>query len=261
MDGVSKKQHAENLLIGLLIKNGITNMELKWYARQHLDEIDGIMSIFNKSNDREQRLFLTMHSLIAQDQSKKFLAYCQKEFKTVVIPDFNKEDIILLLTAFRHNPVFYSAAFTLCEDLKEGFKIADRQDKKNNITKYPLLNIKSPKISLAANAETSKIFIHEIDHDGICGKLYIEMDEQNYFQFIFEFDEYQAAIPFGLKVCFSTIEYEEYHEIYVLADEPSEREKNRGIKEIKSGIKRAYFSNGIVNDEYEVYIIPNKTGE
>ena len=108
----------EKLLFKLLIDNGISYGDLKSYSMLHVHEVYGIRKILDKKETRDKQLFLTALCLVAQDNSDKFINFCNKEFFMDTEPDFSKESIILLLASFKYNTIFYSIIYTLCKDIK-----------------------------------------------------------------------------------------------------------------------------------------------
>jgi len=226
-------QYAEELLYNLLYKNHITNTDISCCVGVHKYEIEKMSSIFDCKNDREKILTSEITSLLAQEQGKEVIDDYSKEFNMNINIDFPREDVLLLLTACLYNPVFYSVARGICEDVKSRLEVKTEipktklelvkrnMDNEHYPTKFVRNNTENATVAVTASeivrnnperpaaaataSDKFKDFLQDdyVKYGNIGGKLYFKGNRQKqYLEFVF--DKYHKTIPFYLEIVFVT---------------------------------------------------------
>jgi hypothetical protein len=252
-------QYAEELLYNLLYKNHITNTDISCCVGLYRLEIERMENIFDCKNDREKILTSESISLLAQEQGNDVINHYSKKYNMTINTDLPRKDIVLILTSFMHNPVFYSNALVKCEDVKSRLEVKTeipktelRLVKRDSDNKDYLAEIvrNDPKLPAAAATASDKFkdFLLDdyIKYNDIGGKLYFKGNKQKqYLEFVF--DIYHEKIPFYLEIIFITKNDKDKNPIVIPienvisgeeGDRPAIRSETKNWLDYSSGIEK-----------------------
>jgi len=271
-------QYASELLYNLMLKNHITDNLLKNYAKLHMGEIMDMMDIFEHESERDRRLALTLFSLLGQDQGKEVVGFYSREYNLSDNLDFDREDVLLLLTACKMNPAFFSYALSVCEDIKS--ELASANDKKfseeenaqmeyqivemepsieeeKTQVKYKIIEltfffpIEEPNAAAPADDDYKEFFSKSITYKDFNGTLHFmgDTDKRVYLEFVF--DKYQKKIPFELELCFTTTRDHKEHVIVIPSYNPL-RDEETNFTAIRSDEARDIDYSGGIEPNYKI---------
>jgi len=217
MTNTETKQGMNEMLNELMLEKHITLSDVYHCAEQHMDEINGMMRIFEHESNKDQRLVLELFGLLAQDQSETVIDFYSRAYNLPPIRlDSSKEDLELLLTAGLYNPSFFSFALSLFENIKSKLiQLEPGSDKeKPPIIPFPtkkpdrvIVAVAQEKAALKPAAASTKFvsfFDKLLDCEGIRGRLFFLGNNQHDVRLEFIFDKPQKTIPCKLQVCITT---------------------------------------------------------
>jgi len=236
------KQEMDELLNELMLENHITLKDAYDCAEHHMNEIEGMMVIFDHKNDNDQRLALELIGILSQAQRDKIVDFYKNEFNLSCKPAFNKENVKLLLTACLYNTVFFSFALSICEDIKE------RIDSKKTV-RLPVhrikLSLSSPVLRDAAAGEGFDEYFHEQQtYNGFSGILYFMGNDQKQVYIEFKFDKPLDSVPFD-EIEYSFKTSHDHKEHFIVANRLLGT-IDTGFMGIRSGIENNInYSDGI----------------